>query len=91
MLGGNASSEIGIGIVGAGCANGRYDARETGILEEIQLAARRHTAPGLVVGRMTCLVFAGRLAEVVVQLGSQKPERVDARLGELATLVKAAA
>ena len=41
MLGGNASSEIGIGIVGASCANGRYDARETGILEEIQLAARR--------------------------------------------------
>jgi len=41
VLGGNASSEIGIGIVGASCAGGRYDCRETGILEEIQLAARR--------------------------------------------------
>jgi hypothetical protein len=41
VLGGNASSEIGIGIVGAGCAGGRWGARETGILEEIQLAARR--------------------------------------------------
>ncbi len=41
VLGGNASSEIGIGIVGASCAGGRWDSRETGILEEIQLAARR--------------------------------------------------
>lgn len=46
VLGGNASSEIGIGIVGAACANGRWDARETGILEEILLEGRRFDPTG---------------------------------------------
>ena len=41
VLGGNASSEIGVPIVGASCSNGRWDARETGIVEEIWLASLR--------------------------------------------------
>ncbi|TCL61488.1 FAD dependent oxidoreductase [Hydrogenispora ethanolica] len=45
VLGGNASSEIRMHIVGANCHGTRPDARETGILEEILLENRRRN-PG---------------------------------------------
>ena len=41
VLGGNASSEIRMHIVGANCHGNRPEARETGILEEILLENRR--------------------------------------------------